>query len=164
VINGNQTLPGGGGGPYPTAQTLDAGTVGSIASGVGASPSLTQAVGQQESGFNNHVVSRTGAVGIMQIAPGTWNYINQVLTPGAPLDPYSATDNVKAGALLLRSLMNEAGGDPRLAAAGYHQGLQSVEQNGMHPSTLRYVRSVLALQQRYGGRYSQFDLRTARTR
>jgi hypothetical protein len=47
--------------------------------------------------------------------------------------------------------MNEAGGDPSLAAAGYYQGLQSVEQNGMYPSTRQYVNSVLALQQRYGG-------------
>ena len=151
VINGNQTLPGADNGPYPTAQTLDAGTVGQVGAGVGAPSSLTQAVGWQESGFNNDLTSPTGAVGVMQIEPSTWNYINQVLTPGAPLDPYSAVDNVKAGALLLHSLMAETGGNESLAAAGYYQGLQSVEQNGMYPDTQQYVNDVLALQSQYGG-------------
>jgi LysM repeat protein len=151
VAAGNQTLPGGSGGPYPTNETLDAGTVGSIGSGAGTSSSLTQAVGWQESGFNNALVSPTGAVGIMQIEPSTWNYINQVLTPGSPLNPSSAVDNVKGGALLLKSLMAETGGSASLAAAGYYQGLQSVEQNGMYSDTQSYVNSVMALQSQYGG-------------
>jgi LysM repeat protein len=151
VINGNQTLAGADNGPYPTAQTLDASTVGQVGAAAGAPSSLTQAVGWQESGFNNDLVSSTGAVGVMQIEPGTWSYINQVLTPGSPLNPSSALDNVKAGALLLKSLMAETGGNASLAAAGYYQGLQSVEQNGMYSDTQQYVNSVLALQSQYGG-------------
>jgi N-acetylmuramoyl-L-alanine amidase len=145
------TTSGQVGPPYPTPVTLDAGTVGSIGAANGAPSSLTQAVGWQESGFNNDLVSGTGAVGVMQIEPGTWNYINQVLTPGAPLDPYSATDNVRAGSLLLHSLLSQTGGDASLAAAGYYQGLASVQQNGMYPDTQQYVQSVLALQSQYGG-------------
>jgi LysM repeat protein len=151
VVAGNQTLPGGSGGPYPTNETLDASTVGSIGASAGAPSSLTQAVGWQESGFNNALVSATGAVGIMQIEPDTWNYINQVLTPNAPLSPSSASDNVRGGALLLNSLLAETGGNMSLAAAGYYQGLQSVEQNGMYADTQSYVNNVLALQSQYGG-------------
>ncbi|HWF53525.1 MAG TPA: LysM peptidoglycan-binding domain-containing protein [Solirubrobacteraceae bacterium] len=148
---GNATLPGGSGGPYPTAETVDASTVGSIASSNGVPASLGDAVGWQESGFNNDLVSGTGAVGVMQIEPYTWNYINQVLSPGAALDPYSATDNVRAGSMLLQSLLQQTGGNLSLAAAGYYQGLQSVEQNGMYTDTQQYVNDVMALQSQFGG-------------
>jgi hypothetical protein len=53
--------------------------------------------------------------------------------------------------LFLHSLLNETGGDPALAAAGYYQGLPSVRQEGEAPSTEEYVGSVLALQQQFGG-------------
>ena len=73
------------------------------------------------------------------------------LTPSAPLAPASAADNVRGGVLLLRSLLNSTGGDAPTAAAGYYQGLSSVQQHGLYPDTKQYVRSVLALQQRFGG-------------
>ena len=70
---------------------------------------------------------------------------------GPPLGPASAVDNVRAGVLLLRSLLNSSGGDPALAAAGYFQGWSSVRQNGMLPSTQQYVNNVMALTPRFGG-------------
>jgi LysM repeat protein len=140
----------GSGGPYPTPVTLDSGTVGSIGAASGVPGSLTQAVGWQESGFNNGLVSATGAVGVMQIEPGTWSYINQILTPGAPLDPYSATDNVRAGSLYLRSLLASTG-SASMAAAAYYQGLSSVQQHGLYSDTQQYVNDVMSLQSQYGG-------------
>jgi len=140
------------GGVQPTAETVSPSTVGSIAAANGVSPSLAQAIGDQESGFNNAMVSSTGATGVMQIEPGTWNYIGQNLATGPPpLSPASAQDNVRAGVLLLRSLLNQTGGDPALAAAGYYQGLGSVQQHGMYSDTQRYVNDVMALRQRFGG-------------
>ena len=53
--------------------------------------------------------------------------------------------------LLLRSLLDQTGGDPGLAAASYYQGLASVREHGLLPSTRRYVANVLALRQRFGG-------------
>jgi hypothetical protein len=89
---------------------------------------------------------------VMQILPGTWDWIQRTLVPGgAPLDPASATDNVRGGVLMLRSLLNSTGGDPAMAAAGYYQGLPSVEQNGVYPDTQQYIDSVMALRQRFGG-------------
>jgi LysM repeat protein len=136
------------GGPYPTATSLSPDTVGSIGAASGASASLTEGVGYNESGFNNDEVSDTGAVGIMQIEPSTWSYINQTLTPGARLDPYSATDNVRGGALYLQSLINQTGSVSDGVAA-YNEGLGALRNFGVYPSTQQYVNNVLADQERY---------------
>ena len=66
------------------------------------------------------------------------------------LDPLGE-DNVRAGALYLGRLLQQSGGDPALAAAGYYQGLASVRRIGMLPETRRYVANVLALRSRFGG-------------
>ncbi len=138
--------------PYPTPTTVTPSEVGSIAAANGVPPALADAIAYQESGFNNGAVSTADARGVMQILPGTWNWIQQTLVPGAsPLAPASASDNVRGGVLLLRSLLDATGGNAALAAAGYYQGLPSVEANGMYPSTQQYVNNVLALQQRFNG-------------
>jgi LysM repeat protein len=137
-------------GAQPTAESVSPSSVGSIAAQSGVSPSLAQAIADQESGFNNNEVSSTGATGVMQIEPGTWNYIQGNL--GAPtLAPSSATDNVRGGVLLLRSLLDQTRGDPAMAAAGYYQGLASVQAHGMYADTQQYVNNVMALRQRFGG-------------
>jgi LysM repeat protein len=138
--------------PYPTAETVTSGQVGSIASANGVSPSLAAAIAYQESGFNNDLVSSADARGVMQILPGTWQWIQHTLDQGGPpLAPASASENVRGGVLLLRSLLNSTGGDPAMAAAGYYQGLPSVQQNGLYQDTQQYVNSVMALRQRFGG-------------
>jgi soluble lytic murein transglycosylase-like protein len=137
--------------PYPTAETVAPSEVGSIAAENGVSPSFAEAIASQESGFNNEVTSSAGARGVMQILPETWSWINEALAGQTPLAPDSASSNVRAGVLLLQSLLNETGGDHALAAAGYYQGLSSVLQEGEGPSTEEYVASVLAGQQQFGG-------------
>jgi soluble lytic murein transglycosylase-like protein len=138
--------------PYPTSQMVSPSEVSAIAAANGVPPSLADAIAYQESGFNNGLVSSADARGVMQILPGTWHWIQQTLVPGAsPLEPASATDNIRGGVLLLRSLLNATGGNAAMAAAGYYQGLPSVERNGVYPSTQQYVNDVLALQQRFGG-------------
>jgi soluble lytic murein transglycosylase-like protein len=86
----------------------------------------------------------------MQVMPGTWDWVNRNLAPG-PLDPASATDNVRAGSLYLAQLLKETGGDERMAAAGYYQGLASVRERGLFDDTRRYVDNVMALRGRFGG-------------
>jgi soluble lytic murein transglycosylase-like protein len=137
--------------PYPTPQTVSPSEVGSIAAENGVPPSLAQAVADQESGFNNELTSSADARGVMQILPGTWNYINENLAGPTPLAPASAESNVRGGVLLLHSLLNSTGGNPGLAAAGYYQGLPSVLENGELPSTQQYVGNVLELQRQFGG-------------
>ena len=146
VAQGSVTDP-----PYPTPERLSASTIGQVAASNGVSPSLADAIAWQESGFNNDLVSTADARGIMQILPGTWQWIQNSLNPGPALAPASATDNVRGGVLLLRSLLNSTGGDPALAAAGYYQGLPSVREHGLYKDTQQYINSVLSLRQRFGG-------------
>ena len=136
--------------PYPTPERVSASQVGSIAAANGVSPSLADAIGWQESGFNNDLVSPADARGVMQILPGTWQWINSSLAP-APLSPSSAADNVRGGVLLLHSLLSATGGNAAMAAAGYYQGLPSVLQHGLYPDTQQYVNDVMSLASLFGG-------------
>ncbi|HUA72967.1 MAG TPA: LysM peptidoglycan-binding domain-containing protein [Solirubrobacteraceae bacterium] len=137
--------------PYPTPERVTASEVGSVAAANGVPPSLAAAIAWQESGFNNDLVSSADARGVMQILPGTWEWIQHSLDTGPPLAPASAADNVRGGVLLLHSLLASTGGDPAMAAAGYYQGLPSVLQHGVYPSTQNYVNDVLSLERQFGG-------------
>jgi LysM repeat protein len=136
--------------PAPTAATVGAADVQAVAAQYGVSPSLAAAIAWQESGFNNAMVSSANARGVMQVMPGTWDYVQQNLAQRA-LDPGSATDNVHAGVIYLKQLLNQTGGDENAAIAGYYQGLSSVQNRGMYDDTQRYVANVQALRSRFGG-------------
>jgi N-acetylmuramoyl-L-alanine amidase len=136
--------------PAPTPGRLTAGQIGSIAAQHGAPGSLATAIAWQESGFNNAMLSSANARGVMQILPGTWEWVQSNLAQSR-LDPASAEDNVRAGSLYLAQLLRETGGDARMAAAAYYQGLSSVRRIGMLPETQRYVDNVMALRARFGG-------------
>jgi N-acetylmuramoyl-L-alanine amidase len=135
--------------PYATPGHTTSSEISSIASQHGVSGSLASAIGWQESGFNNGMVSSANARGVMQVMPGTWDWIENNLS--GPLDPSSPADNVKAGSLYLGQLLKDTGGDEREAVAAYYQGLESVRQQGMLPETQRYVDNVMALKGRFGG-------------
>jgi N-acetylmuramoyl-L-alanine amidase len=137
--------------PEPTAQRVSAGDVQNVAAAHGVSPSLAAAIAWQESGFNNDMVSPANARGVMQVMPGTWDYVQQNLAGGEQLDPNSAEDNVHAGVMYLKRLLTDAGGDENAAIAGYYQGLSSVRDRGMFDDTKRYVANVQALRGRFGG-------------
>jgi soluble lytic murein transglycosylase-like protein len=150
AVSAGGSAPAVSAGAQPTDETVTPSDVGAVAARNGVSPTLAEAVANEESGFNNDEVSPTGAVGVMQIEPSTWQYLRSELG-GPPLSPASAQDNVLGGVELLHSLLEQTGGDPQLAAAGYYQGLGSVQAHGMYPETRRYVRNVMALQTRFGG-------------
>ena len=137
--------------PAPSAGRLSAGQIQSIAAEHGAPSSLATAIAWQESGFNNAMLSSANARGIMQVMPGTWDWVQSNLSRSRRLDPSSAEDNVRAGSLYLAQLLRETNGDPAMAAAAYYQGLSSVKRIGMLPETRRYVANVLALRSRFGG-------------
>ena len=128
VAQGDPTSP-----PYPTPERLSASQIASVAAAHGVPGALADAIAWQESGFNNDLVSSADARGIMQILPGTWDWIQHTLTPSAPLAPASATENVRGGVLLLRSLLNSTGGDSSTAAAGYYQGLPRYSSTACTP-------------------------------
>ena len=136
--------------PYASPGHTSSSEISSIAAQHGVPGSLASAVAWQESGFNNGMVSSANARGVMQVMPGTWDYVEQNLA-GRKLDTGSATDNVHAGVLYLKRLLNETGGDESAAIAGYYQGLSSVRSRGMFDDTQRYVANVQALRSRFGG-------------
>ncbi len=138
-------------GPEPTPARVGAGTIQSAATANGVSPSLAAAIGWQESGFNNAMVSGANARGVMQITPGTWNFVQANLAGGRRLDPNSAADNVSAGVLYLKHLLQQTGGDESTAIACYYQGCGSVQSRGLFDDTKQYVANVQALRSRFGG-------------
>jgi murein DD-endopeptidase MepM/ murein hydrolase activator NlpD len=106
---------------------------------------LAQAVGWQESGWYQPVRSPAGALGVMQVLPGTGVWMS--LYAGRPLDLRDTHDNITAGVTLLRVLLGETR-STRRAVAAYYQGLGAVRSHGMYTDTRRYVANVLATRDR----------------
>jgi LysM repeat protein len=109
--------------------------------------SLALALAWQESGYQARVVSESGALGVMQVMPDTWTYVETVLI-GHPV-PRTPFGNVRVGVAYLRHMLSAFGNTQR-ALAGYLQGERSVRTEGIHRSTRRYVANVLALTRRVG--------------
>jgi len=80
--------------------------------------SWIRAVMLAESGGDPHAVSPKGAMGLMQIMPGTWGELRAQL--GLGNDPFEPRDNILAGAAFLRA-MRDRFGYPGLFAA-YNAG------------------------------------------
>jgi N-acetylmuramoyl-L-alanine amidase len=136
--------------PYATPGFVTSDQIAQIAAEHGVPGDLAAALAWQESGFNNGLVSPANARGVMQILPGTWDWIDSNLA-STPLDPSSPAENVHAGVMYLGQLLSDAGGDPATAVASYYQGSGSVSSIGTLPDTRRYVDNVLALRSRFGG-------------
>jgi soluble lytic murein transglycosylase-like protein len=134
--------------PQPTAQSASSSQVGSAAAQHSTSPSVATGVAYQESGFNNSVVSSAGARGVMQIMPGTWDFIQSNLA-SYQLNPYSTQDNVNAGVMYLHYLERTMGSEDA-AIGAYYQGPNSVRARGLLPETQHYVANVRANANRFG--------------
>lgn len=119
-----------------------------VARARGWSPAFVKALAWQESGWDNRQVSSAGAIGIMQVMPGTGDFIGRRLL-GRTVDLNDPRDNVIAGVTFLQYLWELTDGDAERTLAGYYQGLRSVRENGMYPSTERYIANVLALRERF---------------
>lgn len=134
-----------------SAQTASRAQVGALltsaAQSYGVSASLVKAVAWQESGWRM-VVSRDGGIGVMQLMPATAAWLGPALF-GRAIDPYSLSDNIRAGVALLASYVHRYG-DVQLALAAYNAGPQSMT-SGIPASTRSYIASVLALQAGFGG-------------
>ena len=109
----------------------------------GVDPRLARATAWMESGFQQSVVSNVGAIGVMQLLPGTWAWVDQVLL--GTTTPRTYDGNIQAGVRYLRWLLDQFNGDRRLALAGYYQGAQAVRDRGLFDDTKRYVSIILEL-------------------
>jgi hypothetical protein len=106
----------------------------------GLEPQLVVAVIKAESNFDTLARSPKGALGLMQLMPGTANDL-------AVRDPYDPVQNIRGGTAYLGQLLDRFGGDLELALAAYNAGPEAVERHGgvpPYPETQDYVRRVLA--------------------
>jgi murein DD-endopeptidase MepM/ murein hydrolase activator NlpD len=111
----------------------------------GLDPALVEAVAWQESGWQQGVVSGSGAVGIGQLLPSTASFVDNDLV-GARLNLNVASDNVQMEAAFLAYLVHQVGANACMVAAAYYQGPAALRSYGVFPETEQYVRDVLALE------------------
>jgi hypothetical protein len=110
----------------------------------GIDPSLALAVAKTESGFNPNAVSKSGAIGIMQLMPAT--------AAGLNVNPNDPAQNIQGGVKYLADLLRRYNGDVGSALAAYNEGPGAFGAGKMYPETQAYVASVLANQ----GQFSSF--------
>jgi hypothetical protein len=108
-------------------------------------PALLFAVMKAESSFNPIVVSKAGAVGLMQLVPET------AMRHGVR-NLYDTNENVAGGARHLRYLLDRFHGNTRLALAAYNAGERKVDRYKQIPpykETRHYVQKVLSYYRDY---------------
>ena len=103
------------------------------------------AVAWQESGWRAGVVSRAGAVGVMQLTPPTADWVASTML-GHGIDLYDARSNVRAGVTLLRHYLDRYHGDRSLVLAAYYQGQTAADRHGVYRMTRPYIASITALE------------------
>jgi soluble lytic murein transglycosylase-like protein len=103
---------------------------------------LLLAVMAVESNYDPSALSEKGAMGLMQLMPGTAKdmYVQDAWDPG---------QNIDGGARYLRILANQYAGDPVQVLAAYNAGPEAVRRAGGAvpniPETREYVRKVVEL-------------------
>lgn len=107
-------------------------------------PALLWAVIKVESDFRQQVVSRKGAVGLMQLTPDTAATLRVA-------DVHDPIQNVRGGAKQLRHLLNLYKGDLPLALAAYNAGVHRIKGHRVPRirETTAYVQKVLRYYHRY---------------
>jgi len=101
-------------------------------------PALVRAVIETESNWNPSAVSRKGALGLMQLIPGTAHRFGVN-------DAFSPKQNVDAGVRYLKTLLERYNGNLDLALAAYNAGEGAVDRAHGVPAyreTRSYVQKV----------------------
>jgi soluble lytic murein transglycosylase-like protein len=107
----------------------------------GLPPEIVHSVAKAESGYQLNAISPKGAIGLMQLMPGTGAELN--------VDPHDPAQNAEAGAKYLRDLLLKYEKDPHQvskAVAAYNAGPGAVDKyKGVPPyrETVDYVNRVL---------------------
>ncbi len=102
-------------------------------------PELLAAMMNEESGQNPGAISPKGAMGLMQLMPGTAKQYGAT-------NPFNPEQNLDAGAHYMSDLLRQYHGDLRLALSAYNAGPENVEKYGGTPpfkETQDYVDRVI---------------------
>ncbi|MBT6433563.1 MAG: lytic transglycosylase domain-containing protein [Deltaproteobacteria bacterium] len=114
--------------------------------------SLVAAVAEAESNLMPYRISSTGAMGVMQLMPGTARDMGVT-------DPFDPKDNIRGGVRYLKILWKRYRGNKEKIAAAYNWGMGRVSKRkrlGKVPSETRhYIKRVLKLERRYRQRASK---------
>ncbi|HSA60345.1 MAG TPA: lytic transglycosylase domain-containing protein [bacterium] len=103
-------------------------------------PALILGFIKQESGFKPNAKSWCGAMGCMQLMPGTAKQLGVT-------DPWNIEQNIDGGCKYIRQMLDTFGGDLKKAIAAYNSGPGNVKKYGGIPpfdETQKYVPAVLA--------------------
>jgi len=110
----------------------------------GIDPYLVFLVIEKESRFHPRAVSPKGAMGLMQLMPGTARRLGV-------RKPFDAAENIRAGTQYMRELMDLFGGKVDLVLASYNAGEGAVLKYGRNVPPYRETRDyVKTIGKRYG--------------
>lgn len=106
----------------------------------GVEENLVRAVMKQESCFNSRAMSSAGAMGLMQLMPGTADLMGVD-------DAWDPHQNIQGGVKYLAKMLREFNGDKQLALAAYNAGPGAVRKySGIPPyrETQNYVMRIMS--------------------
>lgn len=97
-------------------------------------PTLIEALARNESNFNAAALSKGGAMGVMQLMPKT----GAALGLSGP-EFFDAAKNIDAGVRYFAQMVQQFGGDVRLALSAYNAGPGALEKAGRRPELLPFA-------------------------